>query len=244
MQYGLIGEKLGHSFSAVIHQKLKSHPYQLVELSQDEIDAFFAAKDFSAINVTIPYKSTVIPYLLHISEQAKAIGAVNTVVNRGGKLWGYNTDFYGLQSLIAYAGITLKHKKVAILGTGGTSKTAHAVAKFLEAGEILTVSRTAGEGVITYADLAAEHTDVDVIINTTPVGMYPNTEATPVDISVFSKLSGVIDVIYNPLRTKLILEAKKRGVPCEGDVIKGYQNDTTTFAGTYKKTSSETPPEA
>ena len=216
MQYGLIGEKLGHSFSAEIHQKLKSHPYALVELDRDEINAFFAAKDFSAINVTIPYKYTVIPYLSQVSEQARAIGAVNTVVNLGGELWGYNTDFYGLQSLIAHAGITLEHKKVAILGTGGTSKTAHAVANFLKAREILTVSRTAGEGVFTYADLMEEHTDVDVIINTTPVGMYPNTEATPVDISQFSNLSGVIDVIYNPLRTQLIIDAQKHGIPAEG----------------------------
>ena len=216
MQYGLIGEKLGHSFSAEIHQKLKSNPYTLVELARDEIGAFLETKDFCAINVTIPYKTTVIPYLSHISKRAKEIGAVNTVVNRGGELWGYNTDFYGLQSLIEHAGITLQNKKVAILGTGGTSKTAHAVAHFLGAGQILTVSRTVGEGVITYADLTADHIDVDVLINTTPVGMYPNTEATPVDISAFSNLSGVIDAIYNPLRTKLILDAKKRGIPAEG----------------------------
>ncbi len=215
MQYGLIGEKLGHSFSAEIHAKLKSNPYALVELSRNEIDAFFEKKDFSAINVTIPYKTTVIPYLSHISEKAKEIGAVNTVVNRGGELWGYNTDFYGLQSLIAHAGVTLKDRKVAILGTGGTSKTAHAVAKFLEAREILTVSRTAGAGVITYADLE-QHTDIEVLINTTPVGMYPNTEATPVDISAFPNLFGVIDAIYNPLRTQLILDAQKRGIRAEG----------------------------
>ncbi|MBE6700260.1 MAG: shikimate dehydrogenase, partial [Ruminococcaceae bacterium] len=216
MQYGLIGEKLGHSFSAEIHQKLKSNPYTLVELARDEIGAFLETKDFCAINVTIPYKTTVIPYLSHISKRAKEIGAVNTIVNRRGELWGYNTDFYGLQSLIEHAGITLQNKKVAILGTGGTSKTAHAVAHFLGAGQILTVSRTVGEGVITYTDLTADHIDVDVLINTTPVGMYPNTEATPVDISVFSNLSGVIDAIYNPLRTKLILDAKKRGIPAEG----------------------------
>ena len=216
MQYGLIGEKLGHSFSAEIHQKLKSNPYTLVELARDEIGAFLETKDFCAINVTIPYKTTVIPYLSHISKRAKEIGAVNTVVNRGGELWGYNTDFYGLGALIAHAGITLQNKKVAILGTGGTSKTALAVAKFLDAKKILVVSRRVGDGVITYDELTRSHTDVEVLINTTPVGMYPNTEATPVDISVFSNLSGVIDAIYNPLRTKLILDAKKRGIPAEG----------------------------
>ena len=216
MRYGLIGEKLGHSFSAEIHQMLKSNPYTLVELSKEELDAFFAAKDFSAINVTIPYKTTVIPYLSHIDEVAKEIGAVNTVVNQNGELWGYNTDFYGLSALISHAGITLQNKKVAILGTGGTSKTAFAVAKSLDAKEILTVSRKAGDGVITYEELTNLHTDIEVLINTTPVGMYPNTEVAPVDISAFANLLGVIDAIYNPLCTKLILDAKKRGIPAEG----------------------------
>ena len=216
MQYGLIGEKLGHSFSKLIHEKLKSNPYVLVELSQSEVEAFLQEKNFSAINVTIPYKTTVIPYLSHISERANEIGAVNTVVNRRGELWGYNTDFYGLSAFILHAGITLKDKKVAILGTGGTAKTTVAVAKALGACKILTVSRTAREGVITYPELNEKHTDVDVIINTTPVGMYPNTEAAPIDITNYSNLSGVIDIVYNPLCTKLIVEAKKRGIPAEG----------------------------
>lgn len=216
MHYGLIGEKLGHSFSAEIHQMLKSNPYAPVELSRDELDAFFAAKDFSAINVTIPYKTAVIPYLSYVDESANAIGAVNTVVNKNGELWGYNTDFYGLSALIVHAGIILQNKKVAILGTGGTSKTALAVAKSLGAKEVLLVSRNAGDGVITYQELTNLHTDTEVLINTTPVGMYPNTEATPVDVSVFAKLSGVIDAIYNPLRTQLILDAQKRGIPAEG----------------------------
>ena len=216
MHYGLIGEKLGHSFSAEIHQMLKSNPYALVELSKEELDAFFAAKDFSAINVTIPYKTAVIPYLSYVDEAANEIGAVNTVVNKNGELWGYNTDFYGLSALISHAGITLQNKKVAILGTGGTSKTALAVAKSLGAKEVLLVSRNAGDGVITYQELTNFHTDIEVLINTTPVGMYPNTEATPVDVSVFPKLSGVIDAIYNPLCTQLILDAQKRGIPAEG----------------------------
>ena len=216
MQYGLIGEKLGHSFAKEIHEMLGSNPYALCELSHDQIDAFFAAKNFSAINVTIPYKTTVIPYLSHIDENAKAIGAVNTVVNKEGELWGYNTDFYGLCALIAHAGITVTGKKLAILGTGGTSKTAHAVAKYLGAKEILIVSRKAGDGVVTYDELAQKHTDIEVLLNTTPVGMYPNTEALPIDILGFSNLKGVIDVIYNPLRTQLIIEAQKRGIKAEG----------------------------
>lgn len=216
MQYGLIGQKLGHSFSKEIHEMLKSNPYTLTELEPEELDAFFKAKNFSAINVTIPYKTTVIPYLSHIDKSAKEIGAVNTIVNRDGELWGYNTDFYGLSTLIKHAKITLQNKKVAILGTGGTSKTALAVANFLGAKEILLVSRQAGEGVITYQELLKAHPDTQVLINTTPVGMYPNTEAAPVDISRFSNLSGVIDAIYNPLRTQLVLDAKRRGIPAEG----------------------------
>ena len=216
MHYGLIGEKLGHSFSAEIHQMLKSNPYELVELSLDEIESFFTKKDFSAINVTIPYKTAVIPYLSYVDKAANEIGAVNTVVNKNGELWGYNTDFYGLSALISHAGITLQNKKVAILGTGGTSKTALAVAKSLGAKEVLLVSRNAGDGVITYQELTNFHTDIEVLINTTPVGMYPNTEATPVGVSVFPKLSGVIDAIYNPLCTQLILDAQKRGIPAEG----------------------------
>ena len=216
MQYGLIGQKLGHSFSKEIHEMLKSNPYTLTELEPEELDAFFKAKNFSAINVTIPYKTTVIPYLSHIDERAKEIGAVNTIVNRDGELWGYNTDFYGLCALVKHAKITLQNQKVAILGTGGTSKTALAVANFLGAKEILLVSRREGNGVITYQELTEAHTDVEVLINTTPVGMYPNTEAAPVDISRFSNLSGVIDAIYNPLRTQLVLDAKRRGIPAEG----------------------------
>ena len=216
MQYGLIGEKLGHSFSAQIHSKLKSSPYTLVELSREELDAFFGAKDFSAINVTIPYKTAVIPYLTHIDGIAKEIGAVNTIVNQNGELWGYNTDFYGLCALIEHAKVTVKDKKVAILGSGGTAKTAFAVAKALGAKEILTVSRTSGEGVILYTELTQKHADIDVLINTTPVGMYPNTEGAPVDISAFPNLFGVIDTIYNPLCTNLVVEARKRGIPAEG----------------------------
>lgn len=216
MQYGLIGEKLGHSFSAEIHEMLKSNPYTLCELAPHEVDAFFKAKDFCAVNVTIPYKTTVIPHLAHISEQAKMIGAVNTVVNRKGELWGYNTDFFGLQSLLEHANITIADKKIAVLGTGGTSRTAVAVAKSLGAREILIVSRTAKEGCITYAELTSAHTDVEAIINTTPVGMYPNADACPVDFSAFSKLDGVIDAIYNPLRTQLVLQAQKHGIKAEG----------------------------
>ncbi len=216
MKYGCIGEHLKHSFSAEIHNALASNPYEICEVARTDLDAFMTARDFLGINVTIPYKEDVIPYLARQSEQAAQIGAVNTVVNRAGLLYGYNTDFFGMSDLIARVGVELRGKKVAVLGTGGTSRTAVAVARARGAREILRVSRTAREGAITYEALNEQHTDTEIIINTTPCGMYPNPNATPVDIGAFPRLEGVIDAIYNPLRSQLILDAKKRGIPAEG----------------------------
>lgn len=173
------------------------------------------AHDFKAINVTIPYKETVIPFLDEISETARAIGAVNTVVNKNGKLYGYNTDFFGMTSLIEKNDISLKDKKVVILGSGGTSKTSLAVSKALGAREIIRVSRTANENSVTYDEMYKYHADADILINTTPVGMFPEIFASPVDLSRFSALSGVIDAVYNPLTTVLVSEAKKRGIKAD-----------------------------
>ena len=216
LKYGCIGEKLGHSFSKEIHNLIADYDYDLKEIPKDGLDAFMKARDFKAINVTIPYKEAVIPYLYEIDDAARAIGSVNTIVNRNGRLYGYNTDFYGMESLLLHAGISLEGKKVAILGTGGTSKTAKAVSAAHGARAILTVSREKKDGVITYEELTADHKDTEVIINTTPVGMYPKINASPVDLSCFDHLSGVVDAVYNPLRTRLILDAKKRGIPAEG----------------------------
>ncbi len=215
-KYGCIGKKLTHSFSKEIHAKLADYAYDLIELAEEEIAPFFEAKDFAAINVTIPYKQTVIPYLDSISSTAERIGAVNTIVNKDGKLYGYNTDYYGMKALIAKTGIDLSEKKVLILGTGGTSKTARVVADDLGAAEILIASRNKTENFITYDEAVLNHADSDVIINTTPCGMYPNCEGEPIDISTFTKLSGVIDAVYNPLRTNLVLNAKQKGIKAEG----------------------------
>lgn len=225
MKYGLIGEHLPHSYSKEIHNALAPYEYQLCELTPEEVDAFMRAHAFDAINVTIPYKETVLPYLAEIDEHARLIGAVNTIVNRDGKLYGYNTDFYGMQTLLASIPLSLTDKKVLILGTGGTAKTAHAVAKASGAREIVTVSRRDSEKTVTYADAYAHHTDADVIINTTPCGMFPypdgngEREGTPIDISRFPALSGVVDAIYNPLRPNLILDARERGIPAEGGLM-------------------------
>ena len=215
-KYGCIGKKLTHSFSKEIHARLADYPYELMELAEEEIAPFFAKKDFAAINVTIPYKQTVIPYLDSISPVAERIGAVNTIVNRAGTLYGYNTDYFGMKALITRVGNDLAGKKVLVLGTGGTSRTARVVAADLGAAEILTVSRRKTEDYITYEEAVTVHTDAQVIINTTPAGMYPNCDEKPIDIRFFPNLEGVIDAVYNPLRTNLVLDAQQRGIKAEG----------------------------
>ena len=216
MKYGLIGERLGHSFSKDVHAMLADYSYELCEIAKDELGDFMKKADFSAINVTIPYKEAVIPYLSYVSEEAKRIGAVNTVLKRDGKLYGYNTDFFGMSAQINKMRLNLKGKKTVILGTGGTSKTAQAVAESMGAYPILVVSRTKRDGVIDYEELTSEHLDAQIIINTTPVGMYPDNDSCPIDVTLFKSLVGVIDAIYNPIRTKLVLDALSMGARAEG----------------------------
>ncbi len=215
-KYGCIGKKLTHSFSRDIHARLADYKYELIELTEEELQPFFENKNFEAVNVTIPYKQTVIPFLDSVSEIAARIGAVNTVVNRGGKLYGYNTDYFGMKALIERLGLDLSGKKVLILGTGGTSKTARVVASDMGAREILTVSRRKSDENITYTEAAELHSDARIIINTTPAGMYPDTESKPIDISPFYCLEGVIDAVYNPLSTNLVLDAREKGIRAEG----------------------------
>ena len=215
-KYGCIGKKLTHSFSKEIHMKLANYKYELIELAEEEIANFFEDKAFAGINVTMPYKQTVIPYLDSVSDIARRIGAVNTIINKDGKLSGYNTDYYGMKALIERVGLELSGKKVLILGTGGTGKTAQIVAQDMGACEILTVSRRKTDENITYEEAVTLHSNANVIINTTPLGMYPNLDSKPIDISYFSNLEGVIDAIYNPLCTNLVLDAKSRGIKAEG----------------------------
>ncbi len=216
MQYGLIGEKLGHSYSKEIHEFLCSYNYELCEISTDNLKGFIEKRDFRAINVTIPYKQSVMPYLDYIAEDALQIGAVNTVLNNGGKLYGYNTDCYGLTALIKRVGIDIKGKKVLILGSGGTSKTANFVVRQLGASEVITVSRSPSEGMASYDDAYEIHRDAQIIINTTPCGMYPQSNACPIVLEKFAHLEGVVDVIYNPLETMLVQSAKRRGITATG----------------------------
>ena len=216
MRYGLIGEKLGHSFSKIIHEQLADYTYDLIPLTREELDVFLQEKQFAALNVTIPYKETVIPYLDEVDAHAKKIGAVNTVVNRNGKLKGYNTDFYGFRYMLQHNGIDVKQKKALVLGKGGASKAVIAVLEELGASEILTVYYKDSPDTITYADCYRDHADTEIIVNTTPVGMFPKADDCPIDLSKFPNLSGVADVVYNPLRTQLIVEAEKRGIPAAG----------------------------
>ena len=219
MKYGCIGEHLKHSFSKEIHGYLTDYEYEIHEVEREKLDDFMVERDFRAINVTIPYKELVIPHLYYIDAAAEAIGAVNTVVNRDGLLYGYNTDFYGITRLLAHAGVTVGGKKVVILGTGGTSKTAMAVAKSLGAREVIRVSRTGREDAVTYEEFYENHSDAEILLNTTPVGMFPNIFNSPVDISGLDRLSGVIDTIYNPLRTPLVMAARARGIAAEGGLF-------------------------
>ncbi|MBR6164992.1 MAG: shikimate dehydrogenase [Clostridia bacterium] len=216
MIYGLIGEHLGHSFSAEIHAYLGKEPYELKELSPEEVEGFLRRGEFRGINVTIPYKQAVIPFLDGISETAREIGAVNTIARRDGKLLGTNTDAWGLRRLLEHIGADLRGKKVLILGTGGTSRTALYTAEQMKAREVLRVSRTAREGAVTYEEAAEKHADAEILINTTPCGMFPRGGDCPVNLDAFPRLEAVADAIYNPLRTRLVTEARKRGIAAEG----------------------------
>ncbi|MCQ2428728.1 MAG: shikimate dehydrogenase [Clostridia bacterium] len=213
MEYGCIGNPLGHSWSVDIHRLLGLYEYRLTELAPDEVGPLLTARRFRGINVTIPYKQTVIPYLDEIDPEAAAVGAVNTIVNRGGRLCGYNTDLYGMRQLLAVSGISLTGRSVAILGTGGTSLTARAVARGEGARRIIRVSRTPSEAdEISYMDLRRIAPEVDVLINTTPVGMFPYEDASPVWPDDFPALQSVVDVVYRPMNTWLVNLARSRGV--------------------------------
>ena len=210
MEYGLLGERLGHSFSPQIHRDLAGYDYQLLPTPPEAVEGLFARRAFQGLNVTIPYKRTVMPLCDEIDPRAAAIGAVNTVVNRNGRLTGYNTDIDGFLYMARRAGVDMTGKKVVILGSGGTSRTARAAAGELGAREIVTVSR---HGEDNYQNLS-RHADAQVLVNTTPVGMYPNWGQSPVSLESFPALEGVLDVVYNPLRTALLLQAEERGLPC------------------------------
>ncbi len=215
-RYGLIGEKLSHSFSKEIHEALADYTYDLIPLSREEFPRFMKARDFAAINVTIPYKKAVIPYLDDIDPAAKQIDAVNTIVNRSGRLIGYNTDYSGFLYMVKAHGVNMRGKKVIVIGNGGASAAIQAAVRHEQAKEMIVVHRVNGKGAISYEECFANHLDAQVIINTSPVGMFPKITDAPLDLSLFHCLEAVVDVVYNPLMTKLALEAKDRGLNAVG----------------------------
>ncbi|MBR6780643.1 MAG: shikimate kinase, partial [Clostridia bacterium] len=206
---GLLGRKLSHSFSPQIHAMLADYEYTLFELEPQDVGAFMHNLPIDAMNVTIPYKKTVMPYLSEISEEAQKIGAVNTITRTEKGLRGDNTDYYGFSYMLQKSGIAVQNKKCLVLGSGGASVTVQAVLHDLGA-RVVVISRS-GEN--NYDNIQI-HKDADVIVNTTPVGMYPNTGEAPVDLSAFEHLSGVLDLIYNPARTQLLLDAQRLHIPC------------------------------
>ncbi|MBP5295167.1 MAG: shikimate dehydrogenase [Lachnospiraceae bacterium] len=244
MEFGLIGEKLKHSYSKEIHESFGAYRYELRELSFGELGDFLQTEAFRGINVTIPYKEAVIPFLDRLSPRASSIGAVNTIVNRNGERYGFNTDFAGMISLIRRAGITLSDKKVMILGMGGTAKTAKAAAEDLGAREIVFISRKESPETFTYTEATKYCKDADILINATPVGMWPDDNSQPVELTDFPILSGVIDVIYHPIRTNLVLEAEALGIPSAGGLYMLASQAAWSFAlftGLLENEESHTP---
>ena len=208
MQCGLLGEHLSHSFSPQIHKNLATYDYQLYEVTPENLDAFLKAKSFDGINVTIPYKKSVIPYCDKLTETAMLLGAVNTIVRqKDGTLLGHNTDYQGFRSMVEHSGLQLRGKKVLVLGSGGASVTVVAVLNKLGANPVV-ISRSGKDN---YTNLDC-HTDAAAIVNTTPVGMYPHNGQCPLNLEQFPVLEGVLDLIYNPHKTELLLQAESRGI--------------------------------
>lgn len=209
--FGLLGEKLGHSFSPLIHGILGEYEYPLYEISPNDLDTFMTERHFDGINVTIPHKQAVIPYCQSLSGKTRQIGSTNTIIkDENGLLHGYNTDYYGFCIMLKYAKIDPDKKKVLVLGDGGAARTVRVALHGLGAGNVITISRR-GENNYGNIDM---HYDADILINTTPVGMYPNNGNSPLRLEGFKHLTGVVDLIYNPLRTKLLLDAERLGIPC------------------------------
>lgn len=211
--YGLLGRKLGHSWSVPIHQTLGCGGYRLIELEPEALEGFLRREDVAGLNVTIPYKRDVMRLCDVIDPAAEDIGSVNTLVRRDGRLWGYNTDIDGFLYMLRRADITLAEKHVVILGSGGASLTAQAAAKREGARSVAVISRA---GPDSYEHLPARHADAQVLINTTPVGMWPSMAGSPADLSSLPRLEAAADVIYNPGRTDLLLQAESLGLARAG----------------------------
>ncbi len=222
--FGLIGHKLSHSFSPQIHALLSDYEYNLFEMEENEVGQFLQKREFQGTNVTIPYKKTVIPFLDEVSDTAKRIGSVNTIVKRpDDTLFGDNTDYYGFSYMIKQSGAVIKGKKCIVLGSGGASLTVIAVLSDMKASSVTVISRSGSDN---YENIS-KHFDAEIIVNTTPVGMYPNCGASPIDLSSFTACECVLDLIYNPAKTALLLQAEKLSIP--------YINGLTMLVAQAKK---------
>lgn len=244
MKYGLLGEKLPHSYSPDIHKLFGCPDYALFEVEEENLPAFFAKGDFDGLNVTVPYKKAVIPYLSDLSDAAREAGSVNVIVKRpDGTLFGDNTDAAGFDALLRFANIDPTGKKVLVLGSGGAAGAVRSVLSRKRTSDTVTVSRT---GEVNYENVYSLHSDAQIIINATPVGMYPDNGKSPIDIAPFKNLSAVVDLIYNPDKTALILSAEDRGLKAVGglymlvyqaalteEIFRGVRIDRREISGAY-----------
>lgn len=244
MKYGLLGEKLPHSYSPDIHRIFGCPDYALFEVGEENLPAFFAEGDFDGLNVTVPYKKAVLPYLSSLSDAAEEAGSVNVIVKRpDGTLFGDNTDAAGFDALLRFAGIDPAGKKVLVLGSGGAAGAVRSVLSQKRTSDTVTVSRT---GEVNYENVYSLHSDAQIIINATPVGMYPDNGKSPIDIAPFKNLSAVVDLIYNPDKTALILSAEDRGIKAVGglymlvyqaalteEIFRGIRIDRREISGAY-----------
>jgi len=232
LRCGLLGETLGHSYSPAIHALLGDYEYRLFEKSPDALGDFLANGEWDGLNVTIPYKKSVVPYCAELSETARALGSVNTLVRRkDGSIYGDNTDFYGFRSMAERSGVAVSGEKALVLGSGGASVTVCAVLRELGAREVVVISRS-GENNYNNLD---RHADAGLIVNTTPVGMYPKNGTAPLDLSVFPALRGVLDIVYNPARTALLLQAETLSLPHMGGLhmlVAQAARSSALFTGT------------
>lgn len=212
--YGLLGGKLGHSWSPEIHSHFGSYEYRLFETPADQLETFLKSESFAGLNVTIPYKKAVIPYCSQLSPLAARIGSVNTITVCADGLHGYNTDYFGFCRMLAKAGISINGEHCVVLGAGGASATVCVALQDLGASQVTVVSHRENT-----PERIAQLSDAGILVNTTPVGMYPNNGQSPVDLTAFPQLHGVADLIFNPLKTQLLLQAEARGIPCAGGLV-------------------------
>ena len=229
--FGLLGRKLGHSWSPQIHARLCGYEYGLHEVEPESLAAFLETTELAGMNVTIPYKKDVVPFCRELSPAARTIGSVNTLVRRADGWYGDNTDYAGFAAMVKACGVSVAGRKTLVFGTGGASLAVVAALRDLGAEPIVSISRSGPDN---YENIA-RHADAEILVNTTPLGMYPNTGSSPVEVRDFPCCKAVLDVVYNPLRTKFLMDAEALGIPHAGGLImlvEQARRSAEQFAGT------------